>query len=110
MPVPKYHSAIVKYPSGIDEYLRDGSEYYILGGSNIDSGYLDLVEKIDTRFLLYDYDSSYNENSSLSSLPVGMNGINAIVAYLGEYQIPSILILGGFTDGTERGKVEIIIN
>ena len=111
MPVPKYHSAIVRYPSdSSNEYLREGSVYYIFGGSNVDSGHLDIVEKVDTRFLPYDYDSSYDENSSLASLPIGMNGANVVFAYIGEYQIPSIFILGGFTDGTERGKIEIIIN
>jgi len=111
MPVSKYHSAIVRNEATeIEDYLREGFEYYVIGGSNVDSGHLNIVEKIDSRYLFYNYSSSYDENSTLPFLSIGKNGVSAVFAYEDdEYGIPAIFVLGGFTDGTPAGKLDIII-
>lgn len=98
LPIPKFQSGLVAV----------GDIYYVLGGSNLNSFNLDIIEKIDVSSSPYNYINS-NDNGLLYMLK-GRNSLGvAYGVFEDEYGVvnPSIYIVGGKTSGRDDGYVDI---
>lgn len=111
-PLEKYQSVLVEYipdpafepSSGLDTLL------FIAGGGNSDAPSLDLVEKLDTAIVPYEYSNSEIE-PKLDHLNKARNGHGAAFAYGIDDEYggisPYIYVFGGKTSGVEDGGVII---
>ena len=97
LPFKKNSSSMVKV-NGVDKY-------YIFGGSGEEAGSLDIVEILTENSGSYDYESSYNDISSVDPMVTGKNGHGVAVAYSHEtFEDPS----STSDPSCEEGTIEYI--
>ncbi len=104
-PVAKFQSAMVRYDD--NPSVETDSEYYILGGGNVDSTSLDILENLSATSNGFDYVSSYDDNPSvvLAPLLLGRHGSGA--AYSAVDGSPAIYLVGGYTIAQDDNFVSI---
>jgi len=104
-PAAKFQSAIVRYDD--NPSVDNSSEYYILGGGNVESPSLDIIENLSATADGFSYTSSYDSNISttLTPLLIGRHGAGAV--YSDVSGTPSIYIAGGYTIAQDSSFVDI---